>query len=213
MGAASERGRSGRYDARCSPAVILGCCPKRGKADFMNCFPVDCVNRCLCLSFHSSRRPTQLDLFGNARRLYRHYCVQPLIPHYGTKIQNVTCWRLTHCTRLSDARLWLGIVRSSGCTAVLGRHPNISAALRMLPPAPCIMAVSAAEETVSALSLTPPVYPAPIVYDLSSLQRWRGCDGAHVPSSKVACIAAVQMLLLESCSAMVGSFKRYQVFV
>lgn len=129
------------------------------------------------------------------------------------KKQNAACRRLMLCIRLSDARLWLGIVRPSGCTAVIGRHPNISAALRMLPPAPCIMALSVAEEIVSALSLAPPVHPAPIVYDLSSLQRWRGCDGARVPSSNVACVAAVQMLLLESCSAMVGSFKRYQVFV
>ena len=107
--------------------------------------------------------------------------------------------------RLSGARLWLGIGDGSGCIAVMGEGSDVAAALRLLPPAPCLVVMDGAEAVASAIALQPPPYPLPLVHDLRALQLWGGCDGV---AGGTACVAAVQILLLGDCVAMVGSFNR-----
>jgi hypothetical protein len=62
-----------------------------------------------------------------------------------------------------------------------------------------------AEAVASAVAQQQSDYPAPLVHDLWALDRWDGCDGETV---KDLCIAAVRMLLLSECTALVGSLSR-----
>ena len=89
---------------------------------------------------------------------------------------------------------------------MVGEVKDVATALRMLPPAPCIVVANSAEHVASVAARSPPSYPAPIVHDLQALRRWGGCDGVN---GSDACIAAVQLLLLGECSAMIGSLNRY----
>jgi hypothetical protein len=81
----------------------------------------------------------------------------------------------------------------------------VTAALRLLPPSPCIMVMYSAEVIISSVTRYPALLSDPVVHDLRALQRWEGCNGE---SKKDSCIAAVQMLLLGDCAAMIGSVKR-----
>ncbi len=99
----------------------------------------------------------------------------------------------------------MGIIDQSDCIAVVGEGGDVTAALRLLPPSPCIMVMDSAKVIISSVTIYPALFPVPVVHDLRALQRWEGCDGE---SEKDSCIAAVQMLLLGDCAAMIGSFKR-----
>ena len=99
----------------------------------------------------------------------------------------------------------MGIINQSECIAVVGQRGDVTAALRLLPPSPCLMVLDSAEVSVSSVSMNAASHPVPLVHDLRSLQRWEGCNGAKERDS---CIAAVQMLLLGDCAAMIGSFER-----
>ena len=153
------------------------------------------------------------------RRSTLQLCGPHFTPHYGEKPNNirqrshVTSSRQSLLTRcLRQVEQWTCLVgssrprlhrccrRSRRCCCRPAR-----AALCVLPRASCIMAVKSAEAVASAVLLKPLSYPAPLVHDLGALRRWTGCDSTTL---RHACIAAVQMLLLEGCRAMVGSFSR-----
>lgn len=89
---------------------------------------------------------------------------------------------------------------------MVGEVNDVAAALRLLPHAPCILVANSAEHVASVVAQTPRSHPAPVVHDLQALGRWGGCDDAV---GKDACVAAMQMLLLGECSAMIGSLDRY----
>ena len=99
----------------------------------------------------------------------------------------------------------MGIIDQSECIAVVGQGGDVTAALRLLPPSPCLLVMDSAEVTVSSVAMKAASHPVPLVHDLRALQRWEGCDGEKKRDS---CIAAVQMLLLGDCAAMIGSFQR-----
>jgi len=108
-------------------------------------------------------------------------------------------------SRLSGARLWLGMHDRSACIAIMGGGGDVAAALRLLPPAPCLLVMDGAHAVASAIAQQPPPYPPPLLHDLRALESWGGCDGV---GGGDACVASVQLLLLGDCVAMYGSFNR-----